>query len=48
MTLRALLLGLDIGTTATKCVLVDPGQGIVAEAARPVARVRDLFGDRWS
>ena len=37
MTLRALLLGLDIGTTATKCVLVDPGQGIVAEAARPVA-----------
>jgi hypothetical protein len=33
--MSALLLGLDIGTTATKCVLVDPGQGIVAEAARP-------------
>jgi len=32
-----LLLGLDIGTTATKCVLLDPGRGIVAEAARPVA-----------
>ena len=32
-----LLLGLDIGTTAAKCVLVDPGRGVIAEDARPVA-----------
>ena len=32
-----LLLGLDIGTTATKCVLLDPGRGVVAEDSRPVA-----------
>jgi FGGY family of carbohydrate kinases, N-terminal domain len=31
-----LLLGLDIGTTATKCVAVDPGRGVVAEDSRPV------------
>ena len=31
-----LLLGLDIGTTATKCVLVDPGRGVIAEDSRPV------------
>jgi len=29
-------LGLDIGTTATKCVLVDPGRGVIAEDSRPV------------
>ncbi len=31
-----LLLGLDIGTTATKCVLVDPGRGVIAGESRPV------------
>lgn len=31
-----LLLGLDIGTTATKCVLVDPGRGVIATDSRPV------------
>jgi len=37
MTRGGLLLGLDIGTTATKCVLVDPGRGVIAADARPVA-----------
>src|SRR5580693_40761 len=37
MTPRELLLGLDLGTTATKCVLVDPGRGVIAEGSRPVA-----------
>lgn len=31
-----LLLAIDIGTTATKCALVDAGQGIVAEDELPV------------
>jgi xylulokinase len=31
-----LLLALDIGTTATKCALVDPQAGVVAEDERPV------------
>lgn len=31
-----LLLGIDVGTTATKAVLLDPNHGPVAEAARPV------------
>jgi xylulokinase len=35
--MTGLLLGLDIGTTETKCVLVDPDQGVIAEDARPVA-----------
>jgi sugar (pentulose or hexulose) kinase len=35
--MTGVLLGLDIGTTATKCVLVDPGRGVIAEDARPVA-----------
>ncbi|MGH2723695.1 MAG: FGGY-family carbohydrate kinase [Actinomycetota bacterium] len=30
------LLGVDVGTTATKAVLLDPGGGIVGEAERPV------------
>jgi xylulokinase len=34
---RDLLLALDIGTTATKCALVDPQAGIVAEDERPVS-----------
>ncbi len=32
-----LLLGLDLGTTATKCVLVDAERGVLREDARPVA-----------
>ena len=31
-----LLLGIDIGTTATKAVLLDSERGLVAEAERPV------------
>jgi len=31
-----LLLGLDIGTTVTKCVLLDPGRGVIATDSRPV------------
>lgn len=34
MTMTSLLLGLDIGTTALKAVLLDPTQGIVAQASR--------------
>jgi sugar (pentulose or hexulose) kinase len=34
--MRDLLLGLEIGTTATKCVLVDPDRGVIATDARPV------------
>ena len=34
--MSGLLLGLDIGTTATKCVLVDPTRGVIAEDSRPV------------
>jgi xylulokinase len=30
-----LLLGIDIGTTATKAILLDPERGLVAEAERP-------------
>ncbi|MCY7419681.1 MAG: hypothetical protein LH650_14550 [Chloroflexi bacterium] len=30
-----LLLGVDIGTTATKAILLDPDAGIVAQAERP-------------
>jgi xylulokinase len=35
--MSGLLLGLDLGTTATKCVLADPGRGVIAEGSRPVA-----------
>jgi xylulokinase len=31
----SLLLGIDIGTTATKAILLDPDRGLVAEAERP-------------
>jgi xylulokinase len=31
----SLLLGIDIGTTATKALLLDPDRGVVAEAERP-------------
>jgi xylulokinase len=34
--LSAVLIGLDLGTTATKCVLVDAERGVVGEDARPV------------
>jgi sugar (pentulose or hexulose) kinase len=40
LTRRDLLLGLDIGTTVTKCVLVDPGQGVIATDSRPVTLAR--------
>ena len=29
------LLGIDVGTTATKALLLDPERGVVAEAERP-------------
>jgi xylulokinase len=35
--LSDLLIGLDLGTTATKCVLLSPERGVVAQDARPVA-----------
>jgi xylulokinase len=36
-----LTLGIDVGTTATKAVLLDPERGVIAEAARPA----ELFSD---
>lgn len=33
----SLLLGIDVGTTATKSALLDPDRGLVAEAERPVS-----------
>lgn len=33
---RTLTLGIDLGSSATKAVLVDPGTGVVASASRPV------------
>ena len=35
--MNGLLLAIDVGTTATKCLLLDPGRGAVAEYERPVA-----------
>jgi xylulokinase len=35
--MNELLLAIDVGTTATKCLLLDPGLGVVAEYERPVA-----------
>jgi xylulokinase len=35
--MNELLLAIDVGTTATKCLLLDPGRGVVAEYERPVA-----------
>jgi xylulokinase len=40
----SLLLGIDIGTTATKAVLLDPQRGLVAEAERPVTLHSDHPG----
>ena len=40
----SLMLGVDIGTTATKAVLVDSGGGLVAEASLPVALHSDHPG----
>jgi xylulokinase len=34
--MNGLLLAIDVGTTATKCLLLDPGLGVVAEYERPV------------
>jgi xylulokinase len=48
-----LLLGIDLGTTATKAVLVDPTRGLVAEATRPAQLHSDRPGfaeaepDEW-
>ena len=39
-----LLLGIDIGTTATKAVLLDPRRGLVSEAERPVTLHSDHPG----
>ena len=33
--MAALLLGIDVGTTGTKGVLVDPASGVLATASRP-------------
>jgi xylulokinase len=35
--MNGLLLAIDVGTTATKCLLLDAGSGVVAEYERPVA-----------
>lgn len=50
-----LLLGIDIGTTATKGILLDPARGLVAEAERPVVLHADRpgwaeeeVGDWWT
>jgi xylulokinase len=40
----SLLLGIDVGTTATKAVLFDPSSGIVATASRPVPLSTELPG----
>ena len=52
--LQSLLLGIDIGTTATKCLLLDPLGGVVAgEAERPTYLVSEQAGwaeedpDEW-
>jgi xylulokinase len=34
--MSGLLLAIDVGTTATKCLLLDPERGVVAERERPV------------
>ena len=39
-----LLLGIDLGTTSTKAVLVDPERGVLAEQSRPVALHSDRVG----
>ncbi|HEX4246299.1 MAG TPA: FGGY family carbohydrate kinase [Pseudonocardia sp.] len=39
-----LLLGIDLGTTSTKAVLVHPVRGVVAEQSRPVALHSDHVG----
>jgi xylulokinase len=39
-----LLLGLDLGTTATKAILLDSERGLIAEAARPVSLHSDHPG----
>ncbi len=36
--MNGLLLAIDVGTTATKCLLLDAGRGVVAEYERPVVR----------
>ena len=49
----SLLLGIDIGTTATKGLLLDPLGGVVAEAERPTHLVSEQAGwaeedpDEW-
>jgi len=50
-----LLLGIDIGTTATKAILLDPARGLVAEGERPMALhteqpgwAEEEVGDWWA
>ncbi len=40
----SLLLGIDVGTTATKAILLDPEAGLVAEGARPTTLHADRPG----
>ncbi len=40
----SVILGIDIGTTATKAILLDPQRGLVAEAERPTALHSDHPG----
>jgi xylulokinase len=40
----SLLLGIDIGTTATKAILLDPTDGLIAEAERPTTLYSDHAG----
>lgn len=40
----SLLLGIDIGTTATKAILLDPSRGLVGEAERPATLHSDHPG----
>ena len=42
----AVLLGIDIGTTATKAVMLDPERGLIAQAERPVTLCSD--GSGWA
>src|SRR6202167_3720585 len=45
--MNGLLLAIDVGTTATKCLLLDAGRGVVAEDERRVALSRARPG-WWS
>ena len=40
----SLLLGIDVGTTATKAILLDPASGVIAQAERPTTLHSDHPG----